>query len=99
LEEHQRTFNPKIKESSVWTLVSPLFEYFETGEFAHAKMKRADFAVEIQHRRATYDSLIAQLDTIPEPDHPNRAIEVYNIRIYYHRLTDSTGRCHATGFV
>jgi hypothetical protein len=62
-------------------------------------MKRADRAVEIQHRRGTYDSLIGQLDTIPEPDHPNRIIEVYNIRAYHHRLTDSPGRCQGNGSV
>jgi hypothetical protein len=33
LEKHQRTLNPKIKESSVWNLISPLFEYLETGDF------------------------------------------------------------------
>jgi hypothetical protein len=37
LEKHQKTLNPKFKESSVWTLVSPLFEYFDTGEFCPHK--------------------------------------------------------------
>jgi hypothetical protein len=62
-------------------------------------MKRVHLAVEIQHRRDTYDSLIGQLDTVPEPDHPNGVIEVYNIRTYHHRLTNSIGRRDATGSV
>jgi hypothetical protein len=46
--------------------------------------RRADLAVEIQHRRGTYDSLIGHLDSIPEPDHPNRVIQVRNTRIDHH---------------
>jgi hypothetical protein len=85
LEKHQKTLNTKIEESLVWTLVSPLMEYFESGNFCpHEKEGELILAIEIQHRRDAYNSLVSHLDSILEPDRPNRVIQVYNIHIYHH---------------
>jgi hypothetical protein len=77
-----------MKESSVWTLLSPLFKYFETGNLcSHEEGGRADLAVEIQHRRDAYSSLVGHLDTILEPGHPNRVIKVDNTCTNHHPAT------------
>jgi hypothetical protein len=60
-------------------------EYFESGNFCpHEKEGELILAVELQHRRDAYDSLVGHLNCIPEPDHPNRDIQVYNTRKYRH---------------
>ena len=85
LEKHQKTLNPKIKKSSVWTLVSPLIEYFESGAFCpYEEEGELILSIELQHRRDAYDSLVGHLEAIPEPDHTNRDIQVYNTRRYRH---------------
>jgi hypothetical protein len=60
-------------------------EYFESGNFCpHEGDGELILAIELQHRRDAYDSLVGHLDAILDLDHPNRGIQVYNARIYHH---------------
>jgi hypothetical protein len=59
-------------------------EYFESGNFCpHEEERELILAVEIQHRRDAYNSLVGHLEAIPGPDHPNRYIQVYTTRSYH----------------
>ena len=77
-----------------WTLKSrnhwsgPLFHPWSNTlrpvTFAHVRGRKADISIEIQHRRDAYDSLVGHLNSIPEPDHPNKDNQVYNTRTYHY---------------
>jgi hypothetical protein len=54
-----------------------VIEYFESGNFCqHKEEGELILAIKLRHRQDAYDSLVGHLESITEPDHPNRDIQV-----------------------